>query len=342
MQSPHVLNELRRMSARVGRDILLVQGAGGNSSVKDGDVLWVKASGTWLSDAENKDIFVPVALAAARAALAEGDERVPLAPGAQTTLRASIETALHALMPHPVVLHVHSVNTIAWAVQTDGGEEFAARLQGLSWCRLGYHHPGLPLAQAVRKAIAQANVDVLILGNHGLVVGASTCAEAEALVADVETRLALPQRNAAAANQDALELVCAGTDYRLPNDVLSHSAATDPHSFSIATRGSLYPDHVVFLGPAMPVLTDNASLAAETARRAAGGLPPPVAYLVPGAGAVIRKDVSAGAEAMLSCLALVTGRLPLAADILYLTPTSEQALLNWDAEHYRQQLTANR
>jgi hypothetical protein len=45
---------------------------------------------------------------------------------------------------------------------------------------------------------------------------------------------------------------------------------------------------------------------------------------------------------MLSCLALVTGRLPLAADILYLTPTSEQALLNWDAEHYRQQLTANR
>lgn len=49
MRPPQTLNELRRMSARVGSNILLVQGAGGNSSVKDGDVLWVKASGTWLS-----------------------------------------------------------------------------------------------------------------------------------------------------------------------------------------------------------------------------------------------------------------------------------------------------
>jgi len=330
------------MSARVGRNILLVQGAGGNSSVKDGDVLWVKASGTWLSDAEAKDIFVPVGLSAARAALAAGDERAPLAAGAQTTLRASIETALHALMPHPVVLHVHSVNTIAWAARADAGDEFAERLQGLSWCRLGYHHPGLPLAQAVQEAIAQGSVDVLILGNHGLVVGAATATAAEALVADVETRLALTPRNAAAADQDALMQICANTDYRLPDDPLSHASATDPYSLSVATRGSLYPDHVVFLGPAMPVLADGASLAAESARVAAGGLRPPVAYLVPGAGAVIRKDVSAGAEAMLSCLALVTSRLPLEARVTYLSPVNEQALLNWDAEHYRQQLTANR
>jgi hypothetical protein len=54
------------MSARVGRNMLLVQGAGGNSSIKDGDVLWVKASGTWLADADAKDIFVPVSLGAAR------------------------------------------------------------------------------------------------------------------------------------------------------------------------------------------------------------------------------------------------------------------------------------
>ena len=65
-----LLNELRRMSARVGRNILLVQGAGGNSSIKHDDILWVKASGTWLADAEQKDIFVPVPLGAARTALA--------------------------------------------------------------------------------------------------------------------------------------------------------------------------------------------------------------------------------------------------------------------------------
>src|SRR6266536_981296 len=209
MQELAVLNELRRMSARVGRNILLVQGAGGNSSVKHGDVLWVKASGTWLADAEDKDIFVPVSLSGARAALANGDERMPLAPGhAESSLRASIETSLHALMPHPVVLHVHSVNTIAWSVRSDAGDEFAARLRGLAWRRLEYHHPGLPLAQAVRQSLAQGPADVLILGNHGLVVGAATCEAAEELVADVEPRLALEPRGAARADDRSLHRIC--------------------------------------------------------------------------------------------------------------------------------------
>src|SRR5436853_1054108 len=159
MRQPAILNELRRMSARVGKNILLTQAAGGNSSIKHGDVLWVKASGTWLADAEDKDIFLPVSLPGARTALAQGDERMPLAvQHGETTLRASIETSLHALMPHPVVLHVHAVNTIAWSVRADAGEEFAARLHGMAWRRLGYHHPGLPLAQTVSRSAAQGPV----------------------------------------------------------------------------------------------------------------------------------------------------------------------------------------
>jgi rhamnose utilization protein RhaD (predicted bifunctional aldolase and dehydrogenase) len=58
MQEPAALNDLRRMSARVGKNILLTQAAGGNSSIKLGDVLWVKASGAWLADAEDKDVFL--------------------------------------------------------------------------------------------------------------------------------------------------------------------------------------------------------------------------------------------------------------------------------------------
>ena len=47
---------------RIGADPLLVQGAGGNVSWKEGDDLWVKASGTWLADAVSQDIFIPVSL----------------------------------------------------------------------------------------------------------------------------------------------------------------------------------------------------------------------------------------------------------------------------------------
>jgi rhamnose utilization protein RhaD (predicted bifunctional aldolase and dehydrogenase) len=342
MQQPALLHELRQMSARVGKNMLLVQGAGGNSSLKEDDVLWVKASGTWLADAETKDIFVPIALSGAHAALARGDERAPLAPGAGTTLRPSIETSLHALMPHRIVLHVHSVNTIAWAVRTDAREEFSRRLNGLAWRYLDYHHPGLPLAHAVSQAIAQDAADVLILGNHGLVVGADTSDAAEALVAEVESRLMLEPRDALAADDEALRDVCAGTDYRLPKDPRGHSVAIDRYSRAIATGGSLYPDHVVFLGPGLPILERQENLHVVSARAKANGLPPPVAVLVPGIGSVIRKDASSGAEVMLTCLALVTCRLPVNAEIIYLTAENEQALLNWDAERYRQQLTARR
>ncbi|MGC2775491.1 MAG: class II aldolase/adducin family protein [Bradyrhizobium sp.] len=340
MREPAELHDLRQMSARVGRNMMLVQGAGGNSSLKQDDVLWVKASGTWLSDAVDKDIFVPVLLPAAREALAGDDERIPLAaPG---PLRASIETSLHALLPHRIVLHVHAVNTIAWAARRDGRDEFAARLDGLAWRHLDYFHPGLPLARAVNEIVAQEKLDVLILGNHGLVVGAETCDAAEALVHAVETRLALPARQAPAADETALQRLCAGADYRLPHDPGCHDVATDPFNLMIATGGSLYPDHVVFLGPGLPTIDGADGLTAMLARGEASGLPAPVAALAPGLGAIIRNDASPGAEAMLSCLALVTSRLPLSADISYLSAAHEQALLNWDAERYRQQLTASR
>ncbi|HVY98108.1 MAG TPA: class II aldolase/adducin family protein [Dongiaceae bacterium] len=335
------LDDLRRMSARVGRDITLVQGAGGNSSVKLGDVLWVKASGAWLSDAEAKEVFVPVDLAGARRALAAGSEKMPVAEGfGGIGLRASIETALHALLPHPVVLHVHAVNAIAWAVRADGDAELAARLDGLNWRSLPYRRPGLPLSQAVAEITASAPADVLVLGNHGLVVGAAGAGEAEALALDVERRLVLPPRAAPAADGKRLNAVCAGSDYRPAGDPVCHALATDARNLEIATAGSLYPDHVVFLGPALPTLPEKQSLGDLAARAAAQGVPAPVAVLVPGAGAAIRKDASAGAEPMLICLGLVATRLPAAAPVRYLPAAEEQALLDWDAERYRQQLMA--
>jgi rhamnose utilization protein RhaD (predicted bifunctional aldolase and dehydrogenase) len=333
-----MLDDLRRMSTRVGRDIALVQGAGGNSSVKLGDVLWVKASGAWLSEADRKEVFVPVDLAGARRALAHGNEKMPVAEGfGEIKLRASIETALHALLPHPVVLHVHAVNTIAWSVRSDGADELAARLDGLKWRRLPYRRPGLPLSQAVAEIIAGDAVDVLVLGNHGLVVGGDTPEAAEALVLEVERRLALSLRSAGPADIDGLERLCAGSDYRPAQDDVCHALATDARNLEIATAGSLYPDHVVFLGPALPTLPPKATLREVTSPK---DVPAPVALLVPGAGAVIRKDASAGAPPMLVCLGLVVTRLPADARVETLPPEEEQALLNWDAERYRQQLMA--
>jgi rhamnose utilization protein RhaD (predicted bifunctional aldolase and dehydrogenase) len=338
MVQPAELQLLKEVSARLGRDMSLVQGAGGNTSVKEGDVLWVKASGAWLSEADKRDIFVPVDLPGALRALGQGIEKMPVADPA-AKLRPSIETSLHALLPHRVVLHVHAVNTIAWASCAGVEPEIATRLDGLAWARVPYRRPGLPLSQVVAETLAQRKPDVLILGNHGLLVGAADCAAAEVLVHEVERRLHLPLRAAPAGDRTALEALCRGTDYRPAADDACHRLATDPHRLAIVTKGSLYPDHVVFLGPAMRALSAGETIATVVAANAAAGLPPPVALLVPGAGAVMRSDIQPGAEAMLVCLALVAERLPVDARISYLPADEERALLDWDAEKYRKALS---
>src|SRR6478609_1103987 len=62
MRTSSELHALRRLSAAIGADAALTQAAGGNTSIKLDGVMWIKASGTWLAHAGNRDIFVPVKL----------------------------------------------------------------------------------------------------------------------------------------------------------------------------------------------------------------------------------------------------------------------------------------
>jgi rhamnose utilization protein RhaD (predicted bifunctional aldolase and dehydrogenase) len=334
------LQSLAKMSAVVGRDIALVQGAGGNSSAKLGDVLWVKASGTWLADAESRAIFVPVDLAVARQAIVRSDENIPALPLADidARLRPSIETSLHALMPHRVVLHVHGVNSIAWSVLVGGEAGMAERLTGLRWSFLPYCRPGVPLSQALTRVVERDRPDVLLLGNHGLVVGAGDADSAHDMVCEVERRLDLATRTCPAPNLERLDSLAAGTVYRPAGFPECHWTALDPWSLSVAVGGSLYPDHPVFLGPGAYALAEGETPAALAERMTAQGVAVPACILVPGAGALIRRDLPPGTEAMLRCLGLVTSRLPVGAAIRYLTFEEEGALLNWDAEKYRRSL----
>ncbi|MEP6716895.1 MAG: class II aldolase/adducin family protein, partial [Terriglobia bacterium] len=115
------IDSLLDVSARIGGNPLLVQAATGNTSLKLDGVLWIKASGKWLARATQDDIMVPVDLAHTRERIARNCN-----PAGDTVvvrgqrLGTSVETAMHAVLPWRVVLHVHSVNVIAWAVLRDG------------------------------------------------------------------------------------------------------------------------------------------------------------------------------------------------------------------------------
>jgi rhamnose utilization protein RhaD (predicted bifunctional aldolase and dehydrogenase) len=331
---------LRELSAKLGANSLRTQGAGGNTSIKQDGLMWIKASGTWLSDALAQDIMTPVRLDSLREAIAEGHPRAAAATDfvdAQLNasgLRPSIETSVHAIMPSPVVVHIHCVNTIALAVRHDGESLVRDRLrpQGdVALAFIPYRKPGLPLAWAITERLTRGT-NVLVLANHGLVVAGETVEEVADRIERVCDALSAPARTARQADTEKLASIVEGSDYRLPHDPTVHAIALDPKSMASARLGSLYPDHVVFLGPGLT----EASVDGGRLRLALEGRHPPLMMALSGIGVVLHRSTSKNAEAMARCLADVAARIPEGAPIRVLTSAEEQELTNWEAETYRQ------
>ncbi|MEM9900116.1 MAG: class II aldolase/adducin family protein [Pseudomonadota bacterium] len=307
-------------SARLGADPLRVQAAGGNTSIKANGTMWIKASGTELADAETRDIFVAVDRNAARAeARGDGDgscKATVLDPA--VTLRPSIETTFHAALPWPIVAHTHSIATLVHAVSVTGRAEAARKLEGLDPIFVPYAKPGLPLT---REILARTNAQsrVIVLESHGLICCGETVEETALVMDDVEQRLHMPM-GIAETPPPPESAPPEGFDWAEESWI-----AQDKSRAAQATQGSYYPDHVVFLGPALP----RGNLQADAP-----------AILVDGEGILIRKAATNSQRAMLRCLADLMARLPTNWTPEAIGSEAEAELLNWDAEKYRQALAA--
>ncbi len=320
---------LKALSAGVGSDPLLVQAAGGNTSIKIDDTMWIKASGTWLQDAADRDIFVPLNLPKLQDALSRDDpaceSSTDFVRGDLNTanLRPSIETSVHGLMPQKVVVHVHCVSTIAWAIRENAEAHLSPVLAGFNWSWIPYARPGLQLSRAIRQNMKPGS-DVLILGNHGLVVAAETVAACEELLTLASAALRLAPRGVGQPDMIFLAALAEGTEFRLPQDPDCHAAALDVLASGKGAANVYYPDHVVFLGTA---ISANPEINAA-------------AVAVPGKGVLINKEAKRAVEPMVRCLADVFTRVPLNATLQALDASQIGQLLNWDAEKYRQNIKA--
>ena len=336
---PADLSQLIEVSARIGADPLLVQGPGGNTSLKVDDEIWVKASGTWLAEAGDRPIFAGLNLSQARSRLAENmdaDLSGARIAGAED-LRPSIETALHVLMPHRAVLHAHAVGAMTVSVLADGEARARRALAELDWAWIPYHRPGAPLAEAIARVLQGTVADVLILQNHGVVVGADTPAAAERRLAAVEARLAFPVRDLGALPPD-------GAREEPGFEALASLSglALDAAAREIVTRTPLIPDQVVFLGGAIPLVGRDETLAAASDRvERASGVAPAV-LLKPGAGMFGRRGRSAAADSVVGAIYEIARRIPDDATVQGLPEGAIAALLGWDAESYRIALAQTR
>ncbi len=324
------LEALRHMSARIGRNADLIQAGGGNTSIKLDGTLWIKASGKWLISADREEMFLPVPLDAINACIGRKEEYNTEYNG----LRPSVETTLHAVLPHRCVIHVHSVNVLAWASLADSPTAFAQQLDGIRWAWIPYIHPGLPLALAIRDRLA-SSPDVVVMQNHGLIVGGETCESTEALLYHVERRLDLPMRVAPPPRVNELRQL-AGPGWNLAADGDTHALGTDPDSYRVATAGTMYPDHCVYLGHSLAACPVNDQPEAAAVRYQQQWGRRPSALACEGLGVLTDPALSRAGREMLTCLSGMVRRIPSDAEVHYLDYEQVARLMNWDAEHYRQ------
>jgi len=306
---------LRDLSARLGRNPLLVQASTGNTSVKAGDRLWIKASGQWLIQAEARDFLVGVSLRAAVESVWNGLD-VPTSAVCWGDGAPSIETAMHAVLPHRVVLHVHSVNAIAWAVREDGPKELGSRLRDIRWQWIPYRASGIPLAKEIEAAVrARPATDVFVLANHGLVVCGESCRAAENLLAEVEARIAITPRPQPEPRWPLPGESAPGMGWIRPDSGAVHALALDPVSRKITSEGVLYPCQAIFL-------PDTVEALRWFPRN------PPAVRVIEGEGVLFHPDATRAQQELAWGLAETAQRIHSAAPLRYLTPTEVSEVRN--------------
>jgi rhamnose utilization protein RhaD (predicted bifunctional aldolase and dehydrogenase) len=167
------ITELREISSFIGSQKNLVQGPGGNTSYKTQDRLFVKASGTRLDEALIRNIFAEIDLQT-------GENHTP-------SLRPSIELGLHSELPFKVVIHVHSVGSLAWGLRKRNKVEDAS-LSELGLLLAPYLRPGDEITSYLRSIDAN-QFNGILLQNHGLITWGNDCQSALNLLMTLESNL---------------------------------------------------------------------------------------------------------------------------------------------------------
>jgi rhamnose utilization protein RhaD (predicted bifunctional aldolase and dehydrogenase)/NAD(P)-dependent dehydrogenase (short-subunit alcohol dehydrogenase family) len=267
-------------SRLLGGDPKLVLHGGGNTSVKthmvdlageNTEVLCVKGSGWDMGDIE------PAGLPAVRLspllkmekfkALSDEDminaQRTNLLDAASPN--PSVETLLHAFLPHKFIDHTHSNAVLALSDQVNG-DELCYEVYGERMGYVPYVMPGFALAKDAAKAYRKnPNVEGLILFKHGIFTFAETAKDAYgsmiSMVSKAERRLAkgksrtiaqvkLPKKIAKVTEIapilrglvefDGKRMVM---DFRTSKEILTYAGGKQVMRYS--QQGTVTPDHVI-------------------------------------------------------------------------------------------------
>lgn len=336
---------MSQLCANLGKDRLLVQGAGGNISWKEGGMLWVKGSGKWLANADREDIFLPVDLIKLQNAITQKNFDIKpqvLVCNEGQNLRPSIETVLHALMPQKIIIHLHAIDVLSYLVSKDceiSLQKLLAMSKDMHQINsifVEYHKPGPELAQAIHKKLrANAVANVVFLKNHGIVIGAESIEAICALLKSINI-ICTPKQKPLNINHTINPHVSASHEYIPFADNQAQALATNPDLYKrLHTDWVLFPDHAVFLGP--KAFTYPSWVAFEEQEK--NNADKPELIFIQNTGVFIKPSFNQVKTVQLLCYFDVISRVLPTDQLNSLDEKSINDLLNWDAEKLRQRMS---
>lgn len=198
------LQDLIAISREYGNDKRFVIAGGGNTSFKNEQKIWVKASGTALSDITEEGFAILDRSAldqmATRAYSVDSQKREQqvkedLAHACITPdRRPSVETSLHNAISGAFVVHLHPTAVNALMCGQHAQTE-VQRLFGDRALYIPYTDPGYILFKAVESGLnthrerCGKQPDFVFLQNHGIFIGADDIQSIRNLYAEVQTIL---------------------------------------------------------------------------------------------------------------------------------------------------------
>ncbi|MDC4233426.1 class II aldolase/adducin family protein [Actinomyces sp. B33] len=361
-------SQLIALANDIGGDTEFSRAGGGNASVKTDGVLHIKPSGVPLATLAAEDL-VPLRIDVLLDAL-HSDEEVDGDPVRAAARRAqigdaggrrpSVEILFHALIPDPLVLHLHPLTANALTCNEDG-PALAREILGDEAVWVDYIDPGVPLARGV-EAARDAHAErtgrpapgIVLLGNHGIIVSGATYDEVAERTRFLTDRIraaidAAPAPAPEAADDlpaDRRDALVEAFRTALGSEATASSCEGHARTSSSAqagpvSRGPLIPDQIVYSGSFPLVLAgdeDEAGVtAAVAAFREAHGRAPIVA-VVPGRLVIAAGDSPAAAQ---NALATYLDALRVAADadrigrVRVMDERERHFIENWEAEAYR-------
>ena len=264
------LSPLIYFSRLYGANPELVTCGGGNTSMKENGIMYVKGSGTALKDAVT-ETFVGMDMSkllhmldeeyptedTAREAKFVADCAAAKLPGEESK-RPSVEALLHALFPQKFVLHLHPA-LVNGLTCSRNGEAECKRLFGDSVVWVPACKPGYTLAKIMKGVFdsAEKPIKTVLLENHGVFFGADTVEDLEvhlngmmnALSACVPGKPEVESDSADTAGWSELIKKNSGKNFVLFNNSPEAMKYTASKMAAEPIMKPFNPDQIVYCGP---------------------------------------------------------------------------------------------